>query len=197
MRAVVTHTAIILTLSTLLFILQSESQQWLSYYHNEVMNGQIWRLVTAHFCHTNGYHLLLNAVGLVVTVSLFINTFKQQPILPLLLFIAVFISACLIIFEPTVHSYVGLSGVLHGLFSFAICDELKKRDKFSGILGLGFVAKIAWEQWNGPSPSTEQLIGAIVLINAHLYGAIGGVIYFLLQQLWLTICPTKDNQEQQ
>ena len=59
------------------------------------------------------------------------------------------------------------------------------------------MAKIAWEQWNGPSPSTEQLIGAIVLINAHLYGAIGGVIYFLLQQLWLTIYPTKDNQEQQ
>ena len=184
MRAVFTHTAIILTLSILLYFFQPESQQGFAYYHNEIAKGQVWRLLTAHFCHTNGYHLLLNGIGLIVTVSLFINTFKERLILPLLLFTGLFISLCVFYFEPSVYSYVGLSGVLHGLFSFAICDELKKRDKWGAVLCIGFIVKVAWEQLSGPSVSTEALIGATVLINAHLYGAIGGVIYFLAQQLW-------------
>ena len=184
MRAVLTHTAIILTLSSLLFIFQSDSNQWFAYYHSAIEKGQLWRLVTAHLCHTNGYHLLLNGIGLVVVVTLFLNTFKQQVLLPILLFSAVFISLCLYFIEPTTQGYVGLSGVLHALFAFGVCDELRKKDKWGIILGIGFIVKIAFEQLNGPSASTESLIGATVLVNAHLYGAISGVIYFMLVQIW-------------
>lgn len=184
MRAVLTHTAIILTLSSLLFIFQSDSNQWFAYYHSAIEKGQLWRLVTAHLCHTNGYHLLLNDIGLVVVVTLFLNTFKQQALLPLLLFSAVFISLCLYFIEPTTQGYVGLSGVLHALFAFGVCDELRKKDKWGIILGIGFIVKIAFEQLNGPSASTETLIGATVLVNAHLYGAISGVIYFLCSRVW-------------
>ena len=184
MRAVLTHTVIILTLSTLLFVFQPDSHQWFAYYHSAIEKGQLWRLVTAHFCHTNGYHLLLNGIGLVVVVSLFFDTFKKQRLLPLLLFSAVFISLCLFFIEPTTQGYVGLSGVLHGLFAFGVCDELRKKDKWGVILGIGFIVKIAFEQFNGPAASTESLIGATVLINAHLYGAIAGVVYFLCAQIW-------------
>lgn len=184
MRAVLTHTVIILTLSTLLFIFQADSHQWFAYYHSAIEKGQLWRLVTAHFCHTNGYHLLLNGIGLIVVVSLFFDTFKKQLLLPLLLFSAIFISLCLFYLEPTIQGYVGLSGVLHGLFAFGVCDELRKKDKWGIILGIGFIVKIAFEQLNGPAASTELLIGATVLINAHLYGAIAGVAYFLCAQIW-------------
>ena len=184
MRAVLTHTVIILTLSTLLFVFQPDSHQWFAYYHSAVEKGQLWRLVTAHFCHTNGYHLLLNGIGLIVVVSLFFDTFKRQCLLPILLFSAMFISLCLFFIEPTTQGYVGLSGVLHGLFAFGVCDELRKKDKWGIILGFGFIVKIVFEQFNGPSSSTEALIGATVLINAHLYGAIAGVAYFLCAQIW-------------
>tara|TARA_R110001592_G_scaffold232793_7_gene490253 strand:+ start:2890 stop:3477 length:588 start_codon:yes stop_codon:yes gene_type:complete len=187
MRAVSTHTIIILTLSLLLFLLQPDSNQWFSYYHSAIENGQWWRLLTAHICHTNGYHLLLNGIGLLVVVSLFLNTFINNALLLISLFSGLFISLCLFWFEPSVQQYVGLSGVLHALFAFGVCDELKKQDKWGIIIGLGFVIKIAFEQFNGPSPITESLIGATVLINAHLYGAIAGVVYFLLIQLWQQI----------
>jgi len=187
MRAVSIHTIIILTLSLLLFLLQPDSNQWFSYYHSAIENGQWWRLLTAHICHTNGYHLLLNGIGLLVVVSLFLNTFKSKNLLLISLFSSLFISLCLFWLEPSVQQYVGLSGVLHALFAFGVCDELKKQDRWGIILGLGFIAKIAFEQFNGPSPSTESLIGATVLIDAHLYGAIAGVVYFLSLQLWQRI----------
>lgn len=187
MRAVLIHTIIILTFSVLLFLLQPDSNQWLSYYHSAIEDGQWWRLLTAHICHTNGYHLLLNTVGLLVVVSLFLESFKNNALLLISLFSSLFISLCLFWLEPSVQKYVGLSGVLHALFAFGVCDELKKQDKWGIILGLGFIVKIAFEQFNGPSASTESLIGATVLINAHLYGAIAGVVYFLFIQLWQRI----------
>ncbi|WP_417698210.1 rhombosortase [Psychromonas sp.] len=184
MRTVWVHTAIILTLSTLLFLFQDNSNQWLAYYHNGIAKGQVWRLLTAHFCHTNGYHLLLNGTGLMVVAALFLDTFKHYSMLAMMLTIGLLISLCLYWIEPHLQWYVGLSGVLHGLFAFGVCDELKKRDKWGVILGLGFIIKVAYEQINGPSATTEALIGATVLINAHLYGAIAGVIYFSLMQVY-------------
>ena len=179
MRSVLSHTIIILTLSVLLYVFQADSHQWLAYYHSGIQDGEWWRLITAHLCHTNGYHLLLNAAGLVVITSLFIHTFKTISLLSIFLFSSLFISACLYWFEPAVEWYVGLSGVLHALFAIGVCDEINKKDKWGAILGLGLVLKITFEQLNGASASTESLIGATVLINAHLYGAIAGLTYFL------------------
>lgn len=176
-----------LALSLFAFLLQAVSNQWLSYYHSAIENGQWWRLLTAHICHTNGYHLLLNGIGLLVVVLLFVKTFKSNNLLFISLFSSLFISLCLFWLEPSVQKYVGLSGVLHALFAFGVCDELKKKDRWGIILGLGFIAKISFEQINGPSLSTESLIGATVLINAHLYGAIAGVVYFLSLQFWQRI----------
>ena len=48
---------------------------------------------------------------------------------------------------------------------------------------MGLILKLISEQINGPSLGVESLIAATVMINAHLYGAIAGVIYFSIRQL--------------
>ncbi|WP_028868523.1 rhombosortase [Psychromonas arctica] len=184
MRSVLFNNAIILTLCLLVFFLQPDSHQWFAYYHSGIEKGQWWRLLTAHICHTNGYHFLLNAVGLVVVSTLFLETFKKISLLAASLFSALFISTCLFLLEPDLQWYVGLSGVLHAIFAIGVCDELKKADKWGLILAVGFLIKIAFEQFNGPSLMTESLIAATVLVNAHLYGAIAGILYFLMMPFW-------------
>ena len=185
MRTVYIPTAILLTLSLLLFLFQPSSNQWFAYYHSGIEKGQLWRLLTAHICHTNGYHLLLNGAGLLVIISLFLNSFKNINIFYTFIFSSLFISLCLFIFEPSVSWYVGLSGVLHALFAIGACDEFSKKDKWGAILGVGLILKLISEQINGPSLGVESLIAATVMINAHLYGAIAGVIYFSIRQFKL------------
>ncbi|TEW53432.1 rhombosortase [Psychromonas sp. RZ22] len=179
MRAVIIDTTSLLTLSVLLYFLQPQTNQWLAYYHSGIENGQLWRLITGHICHTNLSHLILNSVGLLVTISLFIDSFKNKSLLMSSLFSSLFISICLFIFNPSIEWYMGLSGILHALFSIGVCDELQKNNKWGYILGIGLLLKLLIEQLIGPMHSTELLILANVSIDAHLYGAIAGIIYFL------------------
>lgn len=73
------------------------------------------------------------------------------------------------------QSYVGLSGTLHGLFgAFALTEALTGR-RSSWLLVGGLVAKIAWEQFMGFCYD-GTLINARVAIEAHLIGAIGGLL---------------------
>ena len=45
---------------------------------------------------------------------------------------------------------------------------------------LSVVAKLAWEQVAGPLPFSEATAGGGVVIAAHLYGAVGGLVWFAL-----------------
>jgi len=42
---------------------------------------------------------------------------------------------------------------------------------------------VAWEQMRGAMPGTEALIGGTTVVDAHLYGAVGGVIAALIISL--------------
>ena len=43
-----------------------------------------------------------------------------------------------------------------------------------------FAAKLGWEQLAGPLPFTGETAGGPVIVDAHLYGAVGGALAALL-----------------
>ena len=172
---------IILTCITYLFSYQS--MRLFAFYHSALSELEFWRVLTASFCHTNLNHLLMNIVGLVVTVLLFLETYQKYPLWPIIIFNSVFVGLGIFFFDPSIQSYVGLSAVLHGLFSFAVIDDIKRKDKWGWILGAGIIGKLAHEQIFGASQITIEQIGGPVLINGHLYGAIAGVIFYCLYPL--------------
>lgn len=185
MRSLFIETALIILLTLAVYLLEPKAGELLAYYHNGIAEGQIWRLFTATFCHTNFNHLLMNIAGLIVTFGLFIDLFKTMKIFPIVLFSSLFISLCLFFFEREVMWYVGLSGVLHALFSYGVANDIARKDSWGYLLGAGFAVKIIYEQMFGALQSTIDLIAAEVLINAHLYGAIAGFIFYFTQLIYI------------
>ena len=82
------------------------------------------------------------------------------------------IDAGLWLWDSTLQWYVGSSGVLHGVMAAGTLAHLKRREP-DGWLLLAFLAgKLAYEHLVGPLPFSGT---ADVVIDAHLFGVIGGV----------------------
>ncbi|KKO45257.1 protease [Arsukibacterium ikkense] len=174
---------VVLLLAILLFMLPDAAQQLLAYQRQPLADGELWRLLSGHLLHSNFYHLLLNAGGLLIIMLLHGNYQRQLHLIWQLLFHALWISGLLYWLQPQVQQYVGLSGVLHGLLFFGALLDIKTGKTGGVLLTLGILAKIGYEQYQGPDAELGQLINATVAIDAHLYGVISGAVLFALLYL--------------
>ena len=64
-----------------------------------------------------------------------------------------------------------------------IVIRLPALDLESGVLLLLLIAKISYEQFSGPVPGSEATSGGPVIVDAHLYGALGGILGALLGKI--------------
>ncbi|MBR9874066.1 MAG: rhombosortase [Vibrionaceae bacterium] len=166
-------------ISVICLALQFEPMTSLSEWHAyNIRHGEWWRIVTGNLTHTNFAHLGMNLAGLWVISFIFRPSTKNVLIVFLLL--CTFVGALNLLTSMSV--YVGLSGVLHGLFGFWALREVFEARRSSLLLVGGLIAKVVWEQLYGPSTSTAAMIGARVAIDAHLFGAIGGLSMALLEK---------------
>ena len=152
----------------------------LRYEASLINNGEIWRLITAHLIHLGWSHTLLNIAGLALIWGLFWNTFDKTPWLVISLVSGLSISLGLYLLNPELTWYVGLSGVLHGLFVAGALGSIRRGDNREAILLVAIIGKLLWEQAYGPMPGTADIAGGPVIVDAHLYGAIGGAVSALL-----------------
>lgn len=166
---------LLLSLGIVLVMLGGDSaSQWLRYDRLAIMQGEYWRLLTAHLTHLGWPHLLLNLAGLILLWMLLGDVLNSTGWILLLIVSALAISAGLWLFDPQLRWYVGLSGVLHGiLLGGALLLALSGSREGSYLL-LICVGKLLWEQLVGPMPGSEATAGGKVIVNAHLYGAIAG-----------------------
>ena len=137
-----------------------------------IQQGEIWRLITGNFTHTNLPHLMMNATALTVFCFIFKDILNPKKLWLLLFSISLLTGSFLLL--SAMQSYVGLSGVLHGLFIWAAIEDIKQQRNTGWLLLIGVLAKIAWEQYFGASTSTISLINAKVATEAHLIGALSG-----------------------
>jgi hypothetical protein len=84
------------------------------------------------------------------------------------------IDAGFVLFEPQLQWYVGLSGVLHGALAAGVVAWWRHETRPLALaLTLVLVGKLAWEQWHGALPLSGDMP---VIVDAHLYGAVGGFL---------------------
>jgi rhomboid family GlyGly-CTERM serine protease len=135
--------------------------------------GQWWRLLSAHFVHLDSAHALLNGLGVVLMWALFARDYSPLRWAAIYLAAALTISAGLWFLNPRLEWYVGASGALHGVMSAGTLAHLRRRDLDGWILAAFIVAKLIYEQIAGSMPFAGA---ANTIVDAHLYGAIGGLV---------------------
>ena len=144
---------------------------------------EFWRLVTGHLVHLGWNHTLMNLSAFALIVWLFGPLFGLAAWALIALASGLMIDAGLWWLSPGIQWYVGLSGILHGLVA-AAGIALSARRELAGYGVLAILAtKIAWEQIDGSLPMTEFFSGGSVVVDAHLYGAAGGLLAGIV--LWL------------
>lgn len=135
---------------------------------------EAWRLGSAHVVHLGWSHAILNLIAMVVIAVLFRPLFSAGGWILIATASALAVDAGLWWGSPGTDWYVGMSGVLHGVMAGASVSLIARRDK-AGIAILALmILKIAWEQLAGPLPASAEAAGGLVVVDAHLYGAIGG-----------------------
>lgn len=150
----------------------------LQYERPAILDGQIWRLWTAHVVHLGWSHYLLNAAGLWLVWVLFRHTASTAVWCWHFLFAGFAIGLGLLWLNPDLVWYVGLSGVLHALFIAGLAADMREHTALGTLVLLAFAAKLLLEQTYGPLPGSEQSAGGPVVVDAHLYGAIAGCISY-------------------
>ena len=100
--------------------------------------------------------------------------------------LAVFLLSCLAVtlgiwlFNPEVVWYVGLSGALHGILVVVlVLDFVRHKHWLNIVLFVALLAKLIWEAMMGPMPGSEATAGGPVLVQAHLYGFLGGMVMLI------------------
>ncbi len=143
-------------------------------------SGEIWRLVSAHWVHVGWMHLLLNGVGLVICVSLTSPGWSPARWLLCCVIMGIGISFLLTVFNPEVRDYAGLSGVLFGLYLLS-AFSLYARDRLIAVLIIAAIAiKVLMEQFTFYDFNSGELIGARVIVDAHLYGLLMAIAIALV-----------------
>ncbi|MBB6542456.1 rhombosortase [Thalassotalea piscium] len=167
---------VIMLLAALAFIFNHELSHSFNFNRELITQDHWWLFITGHLFHTNDMHLVLNCAAVFLLWALHGQFFTWQSYLTIWLLLALGTSIGLYIFSPEIISYVGLSGILHGLFVIGAYKDIQVHEKTGYVLIVAVLVKVAYEQVYGASEEVIQLIEANVAIDAHLYGVICGFL---------------------
>ena len=144
--------------------------------------AQCYRLCTCHFVHLNFHHWLVDALALLVLAWLFVAVFDWKRWLLTLLIGGACVSLGLLLWHPGLHSYAGLSGVLHAFYVTGSLLLWRRQPRLTSLLIGVLVLKLAIEPFTGSL--LQGAAGFPVATLAHDYGAFGGLLSGLL---WLSL----------
>lgn len=142
-----------------------------------------WRLVSAHFVHLDQRHLAINlaAASLLFGAGIWHQGLGATLTAAVAAMLAVDLG--LLVGPWPIEWYVGMSGVLHGLFAWLALSLLLQGGDRAGrliaaVLVAGGTVKV-WLDLAHPLGETGWL-GVPLATPAHLYGWLGGLVFALV-----------------
>ncbi len=159
----------------LLYAIAGAAPESLVFARERVFAGEVWRLLSAHLAHSGPAHLGWNLAALATIGGLFERRLGTRlwPTLG----IGIASVDVLLLIEPRLHAYCGLSGVLNtllgGLLIELLADPTLRR--YAALTLLGMILKIGAELAGGHALLTHTAWPAYP--PAHLAGLLGAMIH--------------------
>jgi rhomboid family GlyGly-CTERM serine protease len=171
---------VLLALTILLLALAGDDlRQALRYDRQLILAGEWYRLLTGNFVHLGWSHALLNAAGLLLLALMMPGPLPVRSWLARLLVLSGGVGLGLFFLSPGLQWYVGLSGVLHGLFVLVLIPMATGGEAVAVMVLALLIGKAAWEHYHGPLQVSLAVLEAPVVTAAHSYGIATAVAYHL------------------
>ena len=164
------------------------SLSFLNYDREGILSGEAWRVLSGHIVHAGATHLMWDVAGLLAIGFLFEEALGARYWTTWIVS-AVTIAVGLLLFDPDLAAYCGLSGVLNGLWvagSFTAANRERRRGRsaltwfYRSCLAV-LAAKLAVESFMGQAIFTDAAsLGADPVPHAHVMGALGGLLAVLV-----------------
>ncbi len=166
----------------------------LVFLEQNIFDGELWRLVTAHFSHSDSAHLLWNTVALVMIGSL-LEIRIGKSILGVYAIGIVSVNIYLFL-ETRLSAYCGLSGVLNTvLLALLSTLMLDRKTRWIAILtAIAALAKILVEINLGEALFTHTAWASVPV--AHLVGFSGGFVWITLNASQSAFWKSLNNRKQ-
>jgi rhomboid family GlyGly-CTERM serine protease len=157
----------------------------LVYDRSAILTGEVWRMFTGHCVHFSVTHLIYNLIALGV-VGLMAESRRLPGFRWLCLAGPWIISAGLLVLEPRMHVYGGLSGLVTALVVFVGLHGLRERSAWRWVcvaMLIGVAAKIVLEMRTGGMlfATTDNPSIAVATVS-HMMGAVTAMILFLANE---------------
>ena len=161
-------------------LLSETTYDSMRFQRSNILDGEYYRMLSAHLIHLNSKHLLINLFSLGL-LCLLTGVYRRSLILLCTMLVtALAVSAGLLIFNPEINWYVGSSGVIHGIAVVAVGTAVNIETRSRVAIQLLLVVKLVYEQVSGPSDMSTSLVGGNIIVDAHLYGFCGGWLVFIV-----------------
>jgi rhomboid family GlyGly-CTERM serine protease len=152
----------------------------LSLERNKVVEGEFWRLFTSNFVHFGWPHTLMNLAAFVICALALLNTFSALRLLALIIVCCMSVGTGVYFFNPEYETYAGLSGAIHGFIVAGLLLNKRHAYWLNSIFIAVIFAKIIHEhQADYQANELQTLLPVAVAYDAHLYGAIAGLVFGL------------------
>jgi len=146
----------------------------LAYVRASVLDGELWRLLTAHLVHAGAAHLGWNLAGLALVALAVGRELSAGRWAVAVLAVGLGASLGVLLLSPRTAAMAGLSALLHGLLATGAMSLLRRDRGAAFALLSALAAKLVAERWDW-WPAAVQLGGAIA-VDGHLWGALAGVV---------------------
>jgi rhomboid family GlyGly-CTERM serine protease len=172
--------ALLASLVICVFQFSGESlQSSLRYSRAALESGEWYRLLSGHWVHLDWSHAYMNMAGLWLLAVVDTESPGLRMCILRSLVLSLAVGLMLYAGEPGLYWYVGLSGVLHGLFTIVLLRSAwLQRDRLALFILVVLIGKLIWEHYHGAL--TQGVLGAPVIVSAHSYGAFAGMVYAVI-----------------